>query len=305
MSGKKSVSLRHYLEYGTARVLIGIASFFPYPFRVAAAGWLGRRVVGPVVGWNRRVRENLAYVWPDASNAKVKSIVAGATDNAGRAVIESWSASDVLDRVRGVDFTGPGASALSAARDAGSPIILAASHFGNYLAFGAALNDRGFPVAALYKPMTNPLFNEAYVRAIGKFCSELHPTDRRGVSGLARTLKSGGIVAILLDVHQDRGAILRFLGKPAKTATSAADWANKYNALLVPAYAIRTKDGLGFQLWVDAPVDPSGDPLEVTQALCDSLERQIEERPEQWFWIHRRWKVEADAPGAPDVGALT
>jgi KDO2-lipid IV(A) lauroyltransferase len=72
------------------------------------------------------------------------------------------------------------------------------------------------------------------------------------------------------------------------TSTAAAEWALKYDALLVPAYGIRQPDGIAFEVFVDAPVD-HGDPSAMTQALNDSLERQVRERPGQWFWMHRRW----------------
>lgn len=63
----------------------------------------------------------------------------------------------------------------------------------------------------------------------------------------------------------------------------------KYDAVLIPTYAIRQPDGLSFQIIVDPPI-PQGTPEAMTQALNDNLERLIRRYPEQWFWIHRRWK---------------
>ncbi len=69
----------------------------------------------------------------------------------------------------------------------------------------------------------------------------------------------------------------------------------KYDALLVPFYGIRNADGFGFSVVVEAPIPPS-DPLTMTQAANDSLERRITENPDQWFWIHRRWKKKGTGP---------
>ena len=65
----------------------------------------------------------------------------------------------------------------------------------------------------------------------------------------------------------------------------------KYDAPLVPVYGLRQPDGLSFRVIVEAPVPP-GDPMAMTQALNDSLAALVRRHPEQWFWIHRRWKPE-------------
>jgi KDO2-lipid IV(A) lauroyltransferase len=85
------------------------------------------------------------------------------------------------------------------------------------------------------------------------------------------------------------GAELSFFGHAALTALSAAELALRYDALLVPTYGIRQPDGLGFEVVVEPPVPP-GTPEAMTQALNDSLEALVRRHPEQWFWIHRRWK---------------
>jgi KDO2-lipid IV(A) lauroyltransferase len=80
------------------------------------------------------------------------------------------------------------------------------------------------------------------------------------------------------------------LGKSAATSLGAADIALKQNALMVPCYGQRKlDDGFSFDLIFEEPI-PHGDPATMTQALNDSLSACIAQRPEQWFWVHRRWK---------------
>jgi KDO2-lipid IV(A) lauroyltransferase len=290
----------HYVESAVARGVIGAAKLLPYSWRVPAIGWLARAVLAPLAGWNRRIRTNLAHVWPDADKALVDRIVAGATDNAGRAIIETWSPEEFAHANRNAPFTGPGVEAMTAARDTDQAVIIVTGHFGNYDALGIVFKAQGFEVGALYKPMTNPIFDKAYVDAIGQFCKELFATDRRGVTQMVRHIKSGGFVAMNLDVHRASGVPIDFLGKPAMTVTTPAEWALKYNALLVPVYAIRQPDGLTFEVFADAPIPHTGDPVQMTQVLCDTLARQIETHPEQWFWIHRRWKtIRKASPASP------
>jgi KDO2-lipid IV(A) lauroyltransferase len=106
-----------------------------------------------------------------------------------------------------------------------------------------------------------------------------------------RHLKDGGQLVLLFDQHVLLAPILDFLGKPARTALSAAELALRYDALLIPFYGIRQKDGLSFETVLEAPI-PHSDPVTMTQALNDSLAARVREKPEQWFWVHRRWRAD-------------
>jgi KDO2-lipid IV(A) lauroyltransferase len=83
--------------------------------------------------------------------------------------------------------------------------------------------------------------------------------------------------------------VLDFLGQPAPTSLSAAEMALKHDALLVPIYGLRLADGFEFRD-ADRGADPHSDPETMTQALNDSLAAVIRAAPNQWFWMHRRWK---------------
>ncbi len=288
-----SPRFKHYVENVLARGLIFVAQLFPYPARVSGFGWLVSRIIAPIIGWNQRVRDNLKFIYPDMEAAEVRRITRGVTDNAGRSLIETWSPDEFVARNSASPISGPGLEAFETARASGRPVLLITGHFGNYLAVSVALSGRGHELGALYKPMGNPIFNEVYVDALRSFSAELFATNRRGLTNLIRWLRDGNIVGMLLDVHRGAGLPLPFLGKPAMTATSAAEWARKYDALLVPIFAIRQPDGLSFEIYVDEPVS-AGNDAEITQSLNDSLSRQVERKPEQWFWIHRRWKTLPD-----------
>jgi KDO2-lipid IV(A) lauroyltransferase len=162
-------------------------------------------------------------------------------------------------------------------------------HFGNYDASRAALIARGYRVGALYMPMTNRHFNEHYVQATSGIGEPLFPRGKKGMADMIRHLRGGGMLGMLVDQHMLHGARLTFFGHPALTALSAADLALKYDALLIPTYAVRQPDGLSFQIIVEPPITP-GTPEAMTQALNDSLEALVRKNLDQWFWIHRRWK---------------
>jgi KDO2-lipid IV(A) lauroyltransferase len=167
--------------------------------------------------------------------------------------------------------------------------LFVSGHFGNYQAIRAAMNVRGYAIGGLYRLMNNPYFNAHYVASIEGVGGAAFPRNRRGLMGFVKNLRQGGHGAILIDQFIARGTLLDFLGQPAPTALSAADMAVKYNALLVPVYATRLANGLDFDIEIEKPI-PHSDLVAMTQALNDSLAARVRDKPEQWLWIHRRWK---------------
>lgn len=280
----------HFAVNLVLRGLIGVALALPYATRVAFMGWMLRRVIGPLAGYRRRALDNLALIWPDLPAARRREIAAAALDNAGRTLIENYSTAEFTARAAGLTPEGPGLAALETARAAGRPVILVSGHFGNYEAARAALVARGFHIGGLYRNMKNRYFNAHYVRTMQAFGGPVFPQGRAGTGGFVRHLKQGGQLVLLFDQDVRRGEPIPFLGRPARTALSAAELALRLKADLIPFFAIRQPDGLSFRVELDAPV-PASDPVTMTTAITKALERRVEAHPGQWFWIHRRWKT--------------
>ncbi len=268
---------------------VGALKLLPYRLRVPVAGWIVSRLVAPLAGYSARIRDNLARVRPDLPEAEVRRLMRAVPDNVGRTLAEMYSGPEFIDRIRSIPLTGPGAAALEAAHRENRPVILATGHFGNYDVARAALIARGYRVGALYKPMSNPLFNAHYLKTISAIGTPLFPRGNRGLADMVRFLRSGGMLGLLMDQHMNHGAPLTFFGETAFTATSAADLALRYKAEVIPVYGIRRKNGLDFDIVVEAPIPPS-DPQTMTQAINDSLEALVRNHMDQWFWIHRRWR---------------
>lgn len=279
----------HFLVNLAARGLIGLALALPYAWRVAFVGWLMRRVIGPFAGYGTRARENLALIWPDRPEAERKAIAEASLDNAGRTLIENYSTEAFLARARAIEPEGPGYAALIDARNARRPVILVSGHFGNYEAARAALVARGFDIGGLYRNLSNSYFNAHYVQTMQAFGGPVFPQGRAGTAGFVRHLKAGGQLVLLFDQDVPGAPALPFLGHPARTALSAAELALRLNADLIPFFATRQPDGLGFTVELDAPV-PHSDAETMTQEITKALERRVLANPGQWFWIHRRWK---------------
>lgn len=273
-----------------ARAVIGVALALPYATRVAFAGRAIARVIGPAAGWQRQAEERLAFVYPDMEPARRRAIARSSLDNMGRTLIENYSTKDLLKRMEGVPIDGPGFAEFEAAAARGQPVILVTGHFGNYEAVRAALVLRGYAVGGLYRNLANPYFNAHYVQTMQAFGGPVFPQGRKGTAGFVRHLRAGGQLVLLFDQYVHGAPILNFLGHPAPTAVSAAELAIRYDALLIPFYAIRRENGLDFDCLMDAPV-PHSDPETMTQQLNDGLSARIHAHPDQWLWVPRRWRA--------------
>ena len=283
----------------SARAALALAGLLPYRQRVRLFGWIFARIVGPLAGWRRRIDTNLRRALPDMPEAERRRLQLVVPDNVGRTLIEIYSGADFLERVADAPRRGPGLAALEEAREKGRPMVLVTAHLGNYDAVRGTLSRQGFPMGALYKPMTNRAFNAHYVAAISAIATPIFPTDGRGIGALVRHLKDGGIVGIVADVASRKAPVLSFFGQPAHTPLSAADWALKYDALMLPLFGIRQPDGISFELLVEAPI-PHSTPEQMMQTYNDVVERVIREDPAQWFWVHNRWKLSPAAHAAAE-----
>ncbi len=268
---------------------IALARLFPYRFRIPLVGWLTARLVAPIAGYDKRVRENLAHVLPDLPEAEVRRLMRAVPNNAGRNMIELFSHRAFSDRTRHSKVFGPGMEVIRKAQAEGRPIIFVTGHFGSFNAARVAMIEQGFEMGVFYRSMHNDWFNKRYTEAMGALSQPMFEQGRRGMMQMVKHLRGGGVLAILTDLNAHDGVPLQFFGKPAMSPLATAELALKFDAPLVPVWGIRADNGLDFEILVEEPVAAS-DAVTMTQEVNDRLEAQVRERMDQWFWIHRRWK---------------
>ncbi|MEL6509002.1 MAG: lysophospholipid acyltransferase family protein [Pseudomonadota bacterium] len=278
-----------WLTNAALQSMIGATKLLPHSARVRFVGKLMTALSGPA-GYLARAEDNLAMVWPDMAAETRKALAKQVANNAGRTLIENYSHASFGALARKSPLSGPGVNAMQEAIATNRPVIFLTGHFGNYEALRWALLDQGIEVGGLYRAMANVYFNAHYVRTMEDMSGPVFEQGRRGTAGFVKHLKSGGLAVLLFDIYEKHGVKLPFMGHNAPTALSAAELALKYDALLIPFFAIRQPDGLSFAVELDAPLAHTN----AEQMMLDAtraLEARITRYPEQWFWIHRRWKA--------------
>ncbi|MDD5556510.1 MAG: lysophospholipid acyltransferase family protein [bacterium] len=182
----------------------------------------------------------------------------------------------------------------------GRGIIIITGHIGNWElipTYFAALGYRGGVVARrlYYEKYERLLYRLRRSRGFRIFYRDEPPRE------ILRTLRNNGVIGILADqdVRKLDGVFVDFFGIPAYTPTAPVLIAARSGAPLVPARIIR--EGRRHRIVIDEPIhlrrtgDREADLVRATQAWSDRIERYVRERPEQWVWMHRRWKTRPEA----------
>jgi KDO2-lipid IV(A) lauroyltransferase len=265
-----------------------LARALPYRWRIPTAGWLTTHILAPLAGYRKRVRDNLRFACPDLSEAEIRRLSIAVPDNAGRNMMELYSP-EFRDHVRATPVKGPGLNTILERRMAGKPIFFVTGHFGSINATRIAMIEAGYEMGVFYRPMANRPFNAHYVEAMERVSKPLFEQGRRGMLQMVKHLRAGHSVGMLSDLNAHDGVPLEFFGKPALTSLATAEMALKFDAPLIPVWAVREADGLDFRITVEEEI-PSTDPVTMTREFNARLEAMIRQNMGQWFWIHRRWK---------------
>ncbi len=187
--------------------------------------------------------------------------------------------------VRGIDHV-VGAAKL------GHGVLALTAHLGNWELLAASAARQPVPMSAVVRPLDDPLLNGILMRFRARAGFEVI-AKRNALPDIRDALRRGRMIGVLLDQNASRreGVFAPFFGVPASTSRGLALIALRTGAPVVPGFIRREGTGrhvVEFLPRVPPPAD--GDPVAFTRAFNDTIEAAIRRVPEQWFWLHRRWK---------------
>jgi KDO2-lipid IV(A) lauroyltransferase len=179
------------------------------------------------------------------------------------------------------------------ARAAGRRMIFFSGHLANWEIAALAAGQYGIDIAQIYRAANNPRVDRLVARLRGEI-GELIPKGRVGSRRAVAALRRGGHLSMLVDQKLNDGIAVPFFGRAAMTAPALALLALHYDCDVLPARVERL-GGARFRLTIHPPLplvksgDHHADVLALMVTVNATLEGWIRERPEQWFWLHRRW----------------
>jgi len=256
-----------------------------------AGRWIGRAAWALGRRDRRRALEHLALALPELPEAERRRIARGSMLHQGVTLAETLHLSrrSCADVERYVDAEGwEGVEALAAA---GRPVMILTGHCGNWELLAALINCRGLGMSVVARRLDEPELQELLLAARRRFGTE---TIERGAPGasrrLLRVLREGGALGMLIDQDTRVEAVwVDFFGRPAHTPVGAAKIALRVGAAVVPSFIERRADGRHLARFLP-PLDLPADPTEATARMTAAIEAQVRRVPEQWVWMHRRWR---------------
>jgi KDO2-lipid IV(A) lauroyltransferase len=175
----------------------------------------------------------------------------------------------------------------------GKGVLLLSAHLGNWELLPPAHALTPFELSLVVRPLDEPLLHRLAERYRRRSGVELI-TKQRGLREVLKALRRGRLVGVLLDQNSSRaeGVFVPFFGVPASTSKGLAVISLRTGAPVVPVF-IRRIGGGRHRVEFDAPVPrpDDGDVLSYTAAFNRAIESGIRRAPEQWFWMHERWRT--------------
>ncbi len=290
------------VEYAVARILLGTVGLFPRRISLLIGSVVASIGFYSLGGLCRVGMRSLSIAFPELDDTERTRILRGTFENLGRVLgeVSQFHKTTPEKLAKIIDFELDDESKAVYARNKaeGRGVLITTGHLGNWelLVFGfAALHE---PISYLARPLDNPLIEAMTVKMRTRFGNR--PINKTNSAMLAiKILREGGILGILADVnaHPKEGVFVPFFGVPACTTTGAAMLAIRSNAMIYPTFCVWDRARKKYK-FVHGPLlepiqtgDRKRDIVETTALYTAEIEKIIRQYPDQWMWIHQRWKT--------------
>jgi Kdo2-lipid IVA lauroyltransferase/acyltransferase len=265
-------------------------------------GWVMRRV-GPLLREHRIGRDNLRAAFPEKSGAEIERILQGVWENLGRVGAEfahidklwDWDpARPTTGRI--MDLSVPFAIARRSIAT-GKPMLCFAAHLANWEMPAVVCHKLGIKSAVLYRRPNLSAVADAVVDIRTGCMGTLVPAGLSAPLKLAEAMQDKSQIGLLVDQYYVRGVPVTFFGRTTMANPLLARLARQHECVIHGIRAIR-HPGNRFEITVTEPIPPVRDAegqIDVQgtmQAITDVVESWVREHPEQWLWLHRRWRDE-------------
>ena len=269
--------------------------------RGASFGGWTMRTIGPRLRGHRVARDQVKIAFPELPAAEVERVLSGMWDNLGRMGAEYAH----LDRIWDFDLDHPDRGRviaddrvvaicrrLIAAR---GPALMFGAHLGNWELSGLAGKLLVPHVTFIYKPPRIASIARELDRLRGSSGVTLLPADASTVLKLRDSLKRGDTVGMLVDEYNADGIEVTMFGRPFKINPLFARFVRMFDCPFHGFRTVRLPDGR-FRLDITDAIEPprdAGGRIDIAgtmQAVASTIESWVREHPEQWFWLHRRWR---------------
>ena len=269
------------------------------PDRSSAVGGAIARRLGPLLPQHRIGLDNLRAAFPDKSEAEIRAILAGAWENIGRLGAEYPHLGQLFDYDHYSGEIGrievDGIEHFIALAEDGKPALIFSAHLANWELPPICAARYGLDSTVVFRPPNEPAAAHVLHEIRSQTMGGLEAARQGAAFAMRGVLERGGHLGMLIDQHFTRGVTVDFLGRPAFTNPIMGKFARAFDCPVHGVRVIRLPAGrfrLQLTPALDLPRDAEGlvDVQGAMQAMTRVVEDWVREHPEQWLWMHRRWR---------------
>ncbi|MBX5495422.1 MAG: lysophospholipid acyltransferase family protein [Bryobacteraceae bacterium] len=284
--------LRNALEYGAVRLLLGTLAAGPKSLSLRLADFYTDLLDLAVPRLRRTALRNLELAMPELSHQERTRIVEGVFASIARMMVVFARFPQIHRGNIGEWIRYEGYEHVENARKRGKGVLFATAHLGNWELSAFAHAILSGPMHVVVRPLDNPYLDRLVSRYRSLSGNRL-AEKKDFLRGILRALHDNEAVGILVDQNAglNDGVFVDFFGLKASANPGFAKLAAKSGATVVPGFALWSETEGRYVLRFDPPIEITGDPVVDTQRIQAHIESVIRRYPDQWLWIHRRWKT--------------
>ena len=279
--------------------MVAVLAYAPQSLAESLAGICAGLLDVAIPRLRRGAERNLTFAYPERDAAWRAGIIDGVFASIGRMLVSFARFPRITRENLGNWIRYEGFEHFARAREKGNGVLFATAHLGNWelSAFAHALLTE--PMNVVVRPLDNPLIDALVERRRSRSGNTLL-SKRDFARSILHALKRNEAVGILVDQNAsaDNGAFVPFFGKDACANLTFAKLAARSGAAVIPGFALWNGAEGRYVLKFRPEVPMTGEPVEDTRRIQRAIEDAIREAPEQWLWIHRRWKTRPEGEPA-------
>jgi Kdo2-lipid IVA lauroyltransferase/acyltransferase len=241
---------------------------------------------------------NLRRAFPEKSDSEIMTIAKGTYRNMGIVAAEFFDIPRLTKETIGRLVEIEGMDNCTRALEKGKGVLLFGAHFGNWELEAAAVSLFIKPFMVIYRPLDSPVLDHLVSRVRASTGNTPLPKEH-AMRPMLRSLRKNGMLGILIDqnVAWYEGVFVDYFGRPACTTDGLALLAIHTEAPVLPGHMVRLPDGryrfvIGPEVEVTSTGNWNADILANTQRFTKIIEETVRQYPDQWLWVHQRWKTQ-------------
>ena len=284
--------IKYFIQFLVIIFLFFIYKIIGLRFSSILSGYI-MLLLGPLFRSKNLSNNNLKKALPNSTDIQRKKILDQMWFNYGQILseymfIKNFRKSEKFSKKVSV----VNQKVLEVIKSETNPVIFVSGHFNNFELMAMHIEKSGIDLATIYRPLNNIFLNPIMEQIRKRYICKKQ--IKKGISGtkqLLKHFKKKTSVALMIDQRVSEGIRSNFFDKEASTTTIPAQFIKKYNVKVVPIYIERFKDN-NFKIEIYDPITFKKDETinSITLHLNKILEKMIMRNPEQWIWMHNRWK---------------